>query len=359
MSMTLASPFYTIGNKYNRAVRSSFINSHFSQFFSNVVLAQTNNNITRVVQTIFAHSLGTPLKFDSTDCYFNSSQMPIKKLTITGKDINSEGDENHIAFKSDCGNISILFCEFINCSSLNESGGSILITQDCTALIHNTIFAGSHTSSKRGGAICAVKSFKDTEDAYIQDQQMSLLNVQYCCFSECYYSGLEIDSLYGVALFSAAKETVLYLSSSVGCSPIGYVRPGGAQFDLQADYVKSKNVNVTGGRAKYCAGIEYRHAKNGNFKFQTLRKIDECMFATSLSEVNMSGLEMLFSNYDNIHLYSNAEDKDTNLFMSDIWELIQQVILKYKTFVSLILMMKQMTNLQKLSQEVLIMTQQE
>lgn len=319
MSLLSTSPLYTIRNQFNGLVRTSFYNSHFSHMFTNVFVSYTNKHQTLFNNNLFSHSLSTPLKFVSEyNCGINSSNsnvdMPIQNQLISDSNFTGDNLKNKRAyFKSDCGDISIYFCTFLNCYSQDENGGSILVTQDCVVVIHSTQFIGSHTTMNRGGACCIVKQFNTYDDASIKDEQLQSLNVQYCCFSGC-YPQTDNESLYGLALFCASKETVVYFSSTIDCPPTDHdISSGGAQIDIQSDYVKSKNVNITGGRAKYCGGIEYRYATKGHFKFQTISNIKECMFATSFTSISINDLEISFSNYDRNRLVNNAVDKDKNL----------------------------------------------
>lgn len=308
MSMTTMSPFYVISHHYSAATRTTFCNSYFNHFFSNVVISYTNHHETVIRKTIFSNSLSTPLIFET----LSEGQTTYDHTTIHPDNFTDPNDK-HLVFNTNIGNIDIRFCSFINLSSTSKSGGSLLVQQDCTVLIHSSTFSGSKTSQNRGGAIAVVKSFNETEDALIKDEQISLLNVQYCCFSGCYPNGEE-DKLYGLALFSAAKTTIFYFSSTVNCPPSGCKRSGGAQIDMQAEFIKSKNINITGGYSKFCAGIEYRYPQDGHFKFQSISNISECMFATSMTDVNFANLEMSFSNFDNIRLVRFAADNDIFLY---------------------------------------------
>lgn len=109
---------------------------------------------------------------------------------------------------------------------------------------------------------------------------------------------------------------------------------GGAQIDIQADQVKSKNVNVTGGMAKYCAAIEIRYATMGFYKFQTISNIKECMFASSF--YNATDMELSFSNYDNISFVNNAEEKDVNLRPGSIYIWNRDIVINNFAFTNFI-----------------------
>lgn len=65
----------------------------------------------------------------------------------------------------------------------------------------------------------------------------------------------------------------------------GGTRHRGAQFDIQCDNeVTSSNINTTGGKSKYCSGIEYRHSQIGHFKFQTVTEM-RGKFVTSFASL--------------------------------------------------------------------------
>ena len=92
--------------------------------------------------------------------------MPILNKTITVSNFSDSWLNKRAYFISECGNISIYYCTFIKCYSLNENGGSLLVTQDLSVIIYGTQFIDSHTSMNHG-ACCIVKQFNENDDISI------------------------------------------------------------------------------------------------------------------------------------------------------------------------------------------------
>lgn len=268
--------------------------------FSSIVSAYTNKHNTIIRNNIFSHILNTPIHFvQEAHCFPNYNSTTVDGIFL--KNINISYDsfpqewEDHRAFYSKdndqvCGDIIITGCIFKDCHS-KKNGGSLLIEQYTDVMIHNTIFHNSSTESSRGGAAVIGNTIDPNQGIGISDHMLSKLDVQYCCFQNCYGS----NELYGVALFIAAEETTLLYASTVNC-PDEANKAEGAQFDIQAKNVSSSYVNVTSGHSKYCTGIEYRKATDGYFKYQTIFK-NTGKYTNSFTSVTKDNLEISFSNY--------------------------------------------------------------
>ena len=300
-----ASPFYTIRNCYERLPQTLFYNSHFSYSFTNIIVSRTNNQKTTIKNSAFSFTLDSPIKFTSESIEnnftpFNSNCSFDTETPIGGKTIDGDmlRDSHNIFFIDNCGDIVITGCTFNNCYS-NGPGGSIFILQNCSVIIHNTIFNSSHTSNITGGAIYAARDIGGKID--YNNGEIQQLDIQYCCFQNCY--GLKdnsgISPLYGIAIFSSAINNILYYASTVNCPGENGIKATGAQFDLQGTNLSSKFVNSTGGYSDYCGGIEYRHAKDGFFRFQTISDM-KCMFSVSYTDISSKKIELSLSNIFNV-----------------------------------------------------------
>lgn len=74
--------------------------------------------------------------------------------------------------------------------------------------------------------------------------------------------------MYGVAVFSSAKNNLFYYTSTVNFpGKSALPKSKGALFDLQSENVTSQYANCTSANSNFCGGIEYRHANQGFFKF--------------------------------------------------------------------------------------------
>lgn len=160
--------------------------------FTNVVFTYNIKYQTFFKKSLFSNLLKTPLKFVTKyDCWIDSSksnvQMSIFNNTIAVSNFSDSWLNKRAYFISECGNISIYYCTFIKSYSLNENGGSLLVTQDLSVIIYGTQFIDSHTSMNHD-------SMKTTI--------YQLLNVQYCCFSGC-YPETNNEKFFGLALFCA------------------------------------------------------------------------------------------------------------------------------------------------------------
>lgn len=290
LSSFATSPFYTIHDSHKRYLQSSFYNSHFSHSFTPYIITYTTNHRTIIKNSIFSFTLDSSLKFSNLQ-----STITIGGKTYTGSMYESDSDDHRPYFVDGSSDLIITGCIFDHCYAKNQ-GGSIIILQDCSATIHNTIFNYSYTESITGGAIFAAKTISEDHENF-ENEQIQKIDIQYCCFQNCYGT----SSLYGVAIFSAAKENILFYASTVNCPGLTGTQTAGAQFDLQAETVTSKQVNCTGGNSNFCGGIEYRHAKNGFFLFQTISHM-KCMFAVSYTDITDYNIESEMCNIMNVEL---------------------------------------------------------
>lgn len=319
LSMMHSSPFYSLYNTHQTYLKSTFINSHFVHFFSNVFISFTPKHETSFQNCLFSQILDSSIKLnDGSDTYcFLKSSNESKNIFKKGSPIENQIIEKRSYFTKSCGNITINKCIFNGCHSAKSYGGSIDIEQKCFVIIYNTIFNNSSTDQNCGGACYIVKSQGEDNPPEFDDSQLPQLNVEYCCFQNCYGN----KNLYGVALFSASKKTKLQFTSSVNCPGFQRTATSGAQFDMQANNIESKHINATQGHATHCSGIEIRYASKGYFKFQTIYEM-VCLFAVAFT--NIEKLELSYSNIYNISLimppnstdypgviYVQEEDADT------------------------------------------------
>lgn len=108
--------------------------------------------------------------------------------------------------------------------------------------------------------------------------------------------------------FSSAKNNLLYYASTVNCPGNDKPKSKGALYDLQGENVTSQYANYTGGNAGFCDGIEYRHANEGFFKFQTNADIT-CMFAVSYTNLQSTDIDLSTSNIMNVNIVRRIGDE--------------------------------------------------
>lgn len=339
MSLASKSSFMIATNMHNSVTKTIIFKSSFSHFFTSVFSSYTTKHKSIFQETRFSHSLETPLVFESEyNCAINTSSNfeigVVHNRTISPANSFVGWAEQAAFYLLNCGDVIIQFCTFEDCHSIH-GGGSIRVVQNCTVFIHSTQFKRSRTSLRKGATIYAVRADglydqEDTDDKNVRnvvmnDTALPALSIQNCCFSDCYPEGDQ--NLYGVCLYSSAKDTILFMSSAVNCPGTDKKAAEGAQFDMQAEIVKSKNVNITGGKAKFCAGIEYRYARKGYFLYQSISNIEACMFATAFTDINVKDIEISFCNYDNNNLIYSGKANDVNLFPGLIHARFNDVII--------------------------------
>lgn len=115
------------------------------------------------------------------------------------------------------------------------------------------------------------------------------MTTQICCFQDCFIFAEEgkgeSNEKHGAAIYGAISNTIITYLSTIRCPGQDRTRHRGAQFDIQCDNeVTSSNINTTGGKSKYCSGIEYRHSQIGHFKFQTVTEM-RGKFVTSFTSL--------------------------------------------------------------------------
>ena len=232
----------------------------------------------------------------------------IKNVTISSDSFADDITDKHSIFNGDCGNIIITICQFINCSTSSDFGGGLLIEQDCHVVIHHTIFDSCVTEKHGAGAAIAKKLSVGVDgDQHPTDPKHEYalkIDIQYTCFQNCYTRS---NYSFGSAIIMGAQEITLFYASTVNC-PGHLGQTWGAQFDIMANQtINSKLVNATGGHSIFCGSIEYREAKSGFFKFQTITQMD-CMYATSFTSVSIEGLSISTCNVHNNTLRTNNID---------------------------------------------------
>ena len=307
------SPLYTLYNTHQGQLRSSFFNSHFSRSFSSIIYSNTNMHKTNINRNVFSHVINSAIylvnndDLSGNDCVFLFKDGSLFEKGTLIHDQVVQPDQ-YIGYKLDernlrpyfrnnaCGDIKITDCIFNGCHAQTFNGGSIHIEQDASVVIHGTIFNNSYTGERFGGAGVICQKNTNENDGNFDTIPMHQLDVQYCCFQDCYGTGEDnnygLKKLYGVALFMAANNTVLYYASTVDCPGFnaGRKQTAGAQFDMNAANVTSKYVNSTGANSQYCGGIEYRKAKEGFFKFQTISNM-KCMFSIAYTDIEIQSFD--------------------------------------------------------------------
>ncbi|KAK8865540.1 hypothetical protein M9Y10_011096 [Tritrichomonas musculus] len=300
ISLMSTSPFYAIQLKQHR-INTGFFKSHFQRSLSNIFYSASTNHFTVLSNVLISHTLSNAINFNSEQqCFLHEGYIYQPNAPIGGQTINN----TQSYFKGDCGNVTITGCTFIDCSSKTR-GGAICIEQECCVIIHNTIFNSCSTSENAGGACFIAKKFS-TGPPNFNDEQLQEMDIQYCCFQNLKGN----PQLYGIAIFSAAKKTILYYASTVNCPGQNSVQVRGAQFDLQAQNASSQDVNATDSNAYYCGGIEYRWVTEGFFRFQTISKM-KCMYSVAYSDIKTKNLLLFDSNIQEITLHrSNIDPGD-------------------------------------------------
>lgn len=237
LSLMSVAPFYTLYNTQQGLMRSAFYKSRFSRSFSSIIFSETNQHQTIVSKSMFSKIMNSAIFLVSdiqSDCkfiYSNGTQFKpgdvIKKETIKPDKYYDDQYNNHrpyfrkegadrIKGKSICGDITITECIFEGCYAQQYSGGSIHIEQDCKVMIHSTIFSKSYTGKRFGGAGVICKTITDEDKTDFKTEKLQRLDVRYCCFQDCYGTGKKNeDKLYGVALFIASENAILYFASTV------------------------------------------------------------------------------------------------------------------------------------------------
>lgn len=338
LSIMSQSPFYTIYDTHQGPLKTTLFKSYFSRSFSHIIFSRTNHHNTLIKNNLFSKIANSAIYLTNSgndlnlDCFFKYNDgtyfQPgdiIKNQVVTPDqyvlDIHSDNFRpffRKIEGLSICGDITISNCIFDGCYADSYSGGSIHIEQDCTVLIHGTIFNNSYTKRRFGGACVIVKTITD-ENADFNTERLQKLEIQYCCFQDCYGNDANYK-LYGVAIFGAAQETILYYASTVNCPGIdnGRVQACGAQFDINSVNASFHSINATGGYSEYCGAIELRHASNYLVKFETISNM-RCMFGVAFTDIDQGKTDFSYSNLINIELVSQQNQGEIVLNSSLIY----------------------------------------
>lgn len=291
-SLLTQSPYYTFTKFSSFKQTSIFDSSRFSRFFASVIQSSNSNIGMKVSNSIFSHTLSSAIYFASDHCSLGPSRplkLPIRNQIFGEGDDWSGWNDHHIYFHSKCYDTDSFYiagCQFINCfvtlkgtqtegneyNSDTTGGGAVFVNYEtCSITIHETIFNNCSTESKRGGALFITGGCQNSNNGNFEDTLAQYVDIQFCCFEHCFGYGKNGDlnvPIYGSAAFLASNQTILYFAATINCSNTYEIE--GAQFDIQAVNVTSHSVNITGGKALYCAGMEYRRAQTGYFKFQTI-----------------------------------------------------------------------------------------
>lgn len=102
--------------------------------------------------------------------------------------------------------------------------------------------------------------------------------------------------MYGAAMYIVSNETTLLYTSTIDCPGTDHSRSVGAQFDINSLNVTSKCINITGGQAIYCSGIEYRYATSGFFRFQSMSN-GYGTYITAFSDIEIDSFSIDYLNY--------------------------------------------------------------
>lgn len=268
-SLVSASPFYTV-NHLKEKVSMKFYYSKFSHFFSNIIFMSTNYHNSILINNIFGTSLKSALVFINQEATIpNSTKVNNKKFISTTQYNNSNL----------YGNIEIMSCIFQDCQS--EIGGAILIEQECSVLILDSIF--NRCLANDGGSCYICQKRKPREiKGQINDDKLDQINIQSCCFQNCEVRS-SIHNGFGSSLVLAGKKVTLLYDSTFNV-PSEKVKSKGALFDVQNNEVSSQHVNSTGGNSKFCGAFDIRRTeKQATINFQSIMLI-ESMYVTSFTK---------------------------------------------------------------------------
>lgn len=243
LSSSFRSPLFTMS--HTSMSHNYFIgNSRFSKFFNPAFQSYTNKVKASFISTTFNKFLGTPLRFEQ-DFIF----------PIIGEIIGQPLPIPHESNES----ILIKHCIFNETTATGDYGGAIFSASPLPIEIESTTFSKCYASTK-GGAI------------YFNNGKLNA-SIKFCCFSMCSISPdseLKNEEPQGSAIFSNASYSVVIRYGSTNNCP-GTEKPvSGGQFDLKASYLATTNINSSQGNSRWCSAIEFRYAKAGEFKYQTL-----------------------------------------------------------------------------------------
>lgn len=247
------SPMLMASSTFNKySIKFDSISTKY--FISNFFYSTSNTIQGTISKSCFINFIKTPLIFkgsklleDATICQNIKGETKRSTLTLEA---------------SSCTVAEILVedCTFEDCDVYNDNknGGGIYFFIDGKLIVHGSFF--KNCRAKAGGGI----------EVFAPNNQNYAIGFysHYCCYSSCSCSNVDPTGL-GSAIHIKASELQVNYSSTLNCPvPSGDIAHG-AQMDLDSnDFIASSHINSTYGNSKYCAGLEYRQAKNGYFKFQ-------------------------------------------------------------------------------------------
>lgn len=251
----------------------------------------------KLIPSSIAHSsfhgfLKAPLVFDKEDKSFNLGNYTSQQIISTEN--YHEGDE-----------ITIMDCDFQLCTDEGTSGGAISMRLNGTLILHRSNF--HECSANNGGAVYVASELGSTfGDILFHLKNANQFYSHFCCYSNCAATD------YGSAALIAATTIQLNYSATFDCP--NNQQATGAQLDLQSnDYIGSNYINATTGNSKYCAGMEYRYAKGGGFRYQTIVN-QKGAFITSFTDLTIDQILIAQCNFVNSTIYdSNTDPKSAVL----------------------------------------------
>ena len=251
----------------------------------------------KLIPSSISHSsfhgfLKAPLVFDKEDKSFNLGNYT-SQLIISPENYH-EGDE-----------ITIMDCDFQSCSDEGTSGGAISMRLIGTLILHRSNF--HECSATNGGAVYVAAELGSTSSTNLFHlENANQFYSHFCCYSNC------ASTDYGSAALIAATAIQLNYSATFDCPKDREAI--GAQFDLQSnDYIGSNYINATTGNSKFCAGMEYRYAKSGNFRYQTIVN-QKGAFITSFTDLTIDQISIAQCNFVNSTIHdSNTDPKSAVL----------------------------------------------
>lgn len=321
ISLYSMSPLYTINS--NSYYKTTYLcNSKFMRFYSNVLYSNTEFQSSIVKNNAFIQTFNTPLVFtdgdtyegvclaDGSKCCFSTTYNFQKNTAIKGQTVSQENFPNnwagkHPIFVNDlCGPIQISECTFKNCGSTSDFGGGLLVEANLEVILHHCVFDSCY--SKRHGAGGAIGKRMSYDEKYNEPglEDAKRLDIQYTCFQDNYQT--DDNQGFGSALIMAANDVVLFYASTVNCPRDK--KAYGAQFDIKAENsITSQFVNSSGGHSRFCGTIEYRSAKKGFFRFQTLTQM-RCKYVTSFTSVIINQIVITSCNVNNNTISQDSDD---------------------------------------------------
>lgn len=179
ISVNSYSPLCQISNIYQRMPSLLITNSMFLRSFNSVIYSCLYWQDIKITNTIFKSIQQSAIYLSSEEsissyrshCYLNdkillskpkNGNLVIKNVDIYGTDFSSDSSNHHSTFIEQngytCGDIT----SNIKIVSVKKHGGGIYIEQDCSTIIHETIFESCYINgndSILGVAVFVCKKF--------------------------------------------------------------------------------------------------------------------------------------------------------------------------------------------------------